>query len=424
MTVEEDILRPLRTPPGGPFYLIAGTLAAVFAWGVAAWVWQIQEGLGVTGLNRPVFWGVYITNFVFFIGISHAGTLISSILRITNTGWRRPFTRAAEAVTVFSLPFGATCVILDMGRPDRLLHVLRYPHFTSPIIWDVLCISTYLLTSCLYFYLALIPDLAICRDRLTDVRPLQRRLYRWLALGWTGTQAQWRRLNRLLSALCVFLFVLVVSVHTNVSFVFGMTLKPGWHTAVIGPYFVCGAIFSGVAMVILIMALVRKLFHLEAYLTPAHFDKIGKFLLALTCFWFYFTFVEYLTTFYGHIPAEMRVFQAKFFQEFAPLFWAMFILCFILPLPILATRRGRRIPGLVVASILINVGMWLERYTIIVPSGSRPLLPYPLGHYLPTWVEWSITAGWFAGFALLYLLFTRFLPVLTIWEVKEGLAEE
>ena len=265
MNVEEDVLQPIRTPRGPSFYLIAGSLAAVFAWGLAAWIWQIKNGLAVTGLNRPVFWGVYITNFVFFIGISHAGTLISSILRITNTEWRRPFTRAAEAVTVFSLPFGATCVIVDMGRPDRILHVLMHPHFTSPIIWDIMCISTYLLTSCLYFYLALIPDLAICRDRLTNVWPLQRRLYRWLALGWTGTQAEWRRLNRLMGILCIFLFVLVVSVHTNVSFVFGMTLKPGWHTAVIGPYFVCGAIFSGVAMVIIIMALVRKLYHLEAY---------------------------------------------------------------------------------------------------------------------------------------------------------------
>ena len=171
------------------------------------------------------------------------------------------------------------------------------------------------------------------------------------------------------------------------------------------------------------MALVRKFYHLEAYVTPAHFDQIGKFLLALTCFWFYFTFVEYLTTFYGYTPAEMQVFKAKFFQEFAPLFWTMFILCFIIPLPILSTKKGRTIPWLVTASILINIGMWLERYTIIIPSGTRPLLPYPFGSYSPTWVEWSITAGWFAGFALLYLLFTKFLPVLTIWELKEGLAE-
>ena len=415
--IEEDILQPL-TSLSGRFYLAVALLGLLAAWGAYAWATQLRYGMGVTGLNRPIFWGVYITDFVFFIGISHAGTLISSILRITKTEWRRVFTRIAEAVTVFSLPFGALSIIFDMGRPDRLLNVLKTPHLTSPIIWDVLCISTYLFTSCVYFYLALIPDFAVCRDRLRNVSSFRAGLYRILAAGWTGSERQWRTMDRTMRGLCIFLFFLVVSVHTNVSFVFGMTLQPGWHTAVIGPYFVLGAVYSGVATVILIAALLRKVYHLEAYLTPRHFDLIGKFLFALACFWFYFTFVEFLTTFYGQEPAHMRIFTAKFFQEFSFLFWFMFATTFVVPVVILAVRRT--IPWLVVASILINIGMWLERYTIIVPSLSRPRLPYPPGVYFPSWVEWSIMIGSFAGFSLLYVIFAKFFPVLTIWEVKEA----
>ncbi|MBI3292055.1 MAG: polysulfide reductase NrfD [Elusimicrobia bacterium] len=418
--VESEVLNPLTTAPGRHFWITAAALAGVFLWALLAWGWQIKNGLKVTGLNAPIFWGVYLVNFVFFIGISHAGTLISSILRITETEWRRPFTRAAEAITVFSLPFGATSVIVDLGRPDRLLNVIRYPHFTSPILWDVLCISTYLVTSCLYFYLALIPDIALCRDRFSRTAgPFRRTLYAGLSLGWTGTEAQWKTLHKIMTAMSIFLFALVISVHTNVSFVFGLTTKPGWHTAVIGPYFVVGAIFSGVATVILAMVAIRKLFHFEAYLTDDHFNRIGKFLLALCCFWFYFTFVEFITTFYGRETAHMAVFNAKFFGEYAWLFWAMFACCFLIPLPVLAVKKFRTIPNLVWVCIVVNVGMWLERYSIIVPSGARPYLSWGPAHYVPSWVEWSITAGWLAGFALLFLAFTRLFPILTVWEVKE-----
>jgi len=420
-SVESDVLGPLSARPGAPFWSAVAGLACVFAWGLFAWTWQIRNGLKVTGLNVPVFWGVYLVNFVFFIGISHAGTLISSILRITETEWRRPFTRAAEAITVFSLPFGATSVIVDLGRPDRVLNVVFYPHFTSPILWDVLCITTYLVTSCLYFYLALVPDIALCRDRLGPTAgPWRRMLYEVLSLQWTGSQSQWRTLHKIMTGMSVFLFALVISVHTNVSFVFGLTTKPGWHTAVIGPYFVLGAIYSGVATVILAMIAVRKWFRLEAYLTPDHFDRIAKFLLARCCFWFYFTVVEFLTIFYGRETAHMAVFNAKFFGEYAWLFWTMFACCFLIPLPVLAVKRWRTLKNLVWLCVVINIGMWLERYSIIVPSGSRPYLPWGIGTYAPSWVEWSITAAWFAGFILLFLLFTRLFPILTVWEVKEG----
>ncbi len=416
---EEDILRPL-TYASRWYWFFVFLLGGIFGWGLIAWAYQIKNGLGVTGQNGFVYWAIYETNFIFFIGISHAGTLISSVLRIANVEWRRPFTRLAEAVTVFSLPFGATCVIVHLGNPQRVFNVLKHPAITSPILWDVMCISTYLLSSCIYFYLAMIPDIALCRDRLTNASPFRRWLYRTLSLGWTGTERQWRILDKILAGMSVFLFALVVSVHTNVSFVWGMTLKPGWQTSIIGPYFVLGAIFSGVATVIVVAAAVRKFFRLERYLTDYHFDRIGGFLLALSCFWFYFTFVEHFMAFYWNMPHEMAVMRARVLGEFKWLFWfGMALGCFFLPLPLLALKR-RSLPVLVITSIIINIGMWFERFLIVVPSNTRPLLPYGIGSYTPTWVELSIFAGWVAGFCWLLLLFVKFFPSLTVWEVLEG----
>lgn len=222
-----------------------------------------------------------------------------------------------------------------------------------------------------------------------------------------------------MTGMSIFLFALVISVHTNVSFVFGMTTKPGWHTTIISPFFVLGAIYSGVAAVIVFAALFRKLFHLEAYLTPKHFNSGAKFLLALCCFWLYAMIVEHLYGFYGKEEAELRLLESKFFGEHAPLFWSMFALCFPIPFVVLAVPKLRTIRNLTIIGIIINIGMWLERYSIIIPSGAHPYLSWGSGFYFPSWVEISITAGWFAGFTLLLLIFVRLFPALTIWEIKE-----
>lgn len=416
--LEASVLKPLKTPPGDGYRMTCYALGVVVLAALGAWAWQVKQGLTVTGLNAPVFWGIYLVNFVFFIGISHAGTLISSILRITDTGWRRPFTRLAEAITVFSLPFGALSVIVDLGRPDRLLNVLQYPHFSSAILWDVLCITTYLITSIFYFYMALVPDIAVCRDQLASASPRRRALYRTLALGWTGSEAQHRVLNRILTGMSIFLFALVISVHTNVSFVFGMTTKAGWHTTILSPFFVLGAIYSGIAAVIVFAALFRKLFHLEEYITEQHFNSCARFLLALCCFWLYAMIVEHLYGFYGGETLEMQLLEAKFRS---PLFWIMFAFCFPVPFVMLAVPRMRTIRNLVFTGIVINVGMWMERFVIILSAGKNPYLNWGTGAYQPSWVEWTMTAGWFAGFVLLLMIFVRIFPMLTIWEVKEEL---
>ena len=400
------------------FYLVSGFLLAVTIWAVYAYLTQFKNGLGVTGLNRPVFWGIYITNFVFFIGVSHAGTLISAILRIANAEWRRSITRSAEVITVLVLFFGAGNIIIDLGRPDRILNVIKFGRFQSPLLWDVTSITIYLTASSIYLYLPLIPDIALLRDVVKD-KP-RRWLYKILALGWKGTERQQRILNKAIAVMAVIVIPIAVSVHTVVSYVFAMTIQPMWHSTIFGPYFVAGAIFSGIAAIITAMAIIRKVYHLEDYLRPVHFNNLGILLLVMTCLWLYFTFCEYITVFYGAEPSHLNVFYSKITGKYAPIFWFMVLTCFVIPFTILANKRTRTIAGTVIASISVNIGMWLERFTIVVPSLANPRMPYERGIYHPTWVEWSILAGCFAFFILLYMIFTKLFPIVSIWEVREG----
>jgi Ni/Fe-hydrogenase subunit HybB-like protein len=410
------LLLPIEQTGRG-FWVFAGILLAVGVWGLFAWVTQLRRGLSVTGLNVPVYWGLYITNFVFFIGISHAGTLISAILRLAHAEWRRPITRAAEVITVLVLFFGLGCVILDLGRPDRALNVILHGNLTSPLLWDVASISTYLMASTIYLYLPLIPDIAILRDHV----PGRRWFYRVLALGWTGSPRQKHLLEKAIAVMAVIVIPIAVSVHTVVSWVFAMTVQPMWHSTIFGPYFVVGAIFSGIAAILIAMAVIRKAYHLENYLKPIHFNNLGLLLLLFTLLWFYFTFAEFLTTYYGAEPTHMAVFLSKTEGKFSPYFWTMVVTCFVIPFSLLANGRTRRsIWGCVTASVSIEVGMWLERFLIVVPSLSNPRLPLSAASYIPSWEEWSLFAAFVSIFILLYAVFSKLFPIISIWEVGEG----
>lgn len=413
---DEPLFQPiLRTGPG--FYLAALILLSIVAWGVWGYSHQWRYGLGVTGLNRPVMWGFYIVNFVFFIGISHAGTLISAILRLVQAEWRRPITRAAEVITVLVLFFGVGSIIIDLGRPDRFFNVIRYGRLQSPLLWDVTSITTYLTASVVYLYLPLIPDIALLRDRVPGWR---RGLYNVLALGWSGTAQQQRRLHVGIAIMAVIVIPIAVSVHTVVSWVFAMTIQPMWKSTIFGPYFVVGAIFSGIAALIIAMAFIRRIYRLEGYLKTIHFSNMGTLLLVMSFLWLYFTFAEHLTTYYGGEPTEMAAFWARITGPYAHFFWAMAILNFVIPVAILCRRRTRTVVGTVIASASVSVGMWLERFIIVVPTLVNPRLPYPRGVYYPTWVEVSITAAAFSLFTLLYMVFTKLFPIISIWEIQEG----
>jgi molybdopterin-containing oxidoreductase family membrane subunit len=412
---------------GRRFYFALGVLLAIVGWGFFAWLTQYWQGLGVTGLNRPIYWGFYITNFVFFIGISHAGTLISAILRLCQAEWRRSITRSAEVITVLVLFFGVANILMDLGRPDRALNVIKHAQFRSPLLWDVTSITTYLTASTIYLYLPLIPDIALIRDKLREfVRlglpfsHLRLRFYTVLSLGWTGSDKQQRLLNRAIAVMAILVIPIAISVHTVVSWVFAMTIQPMWHSTIFGPYFVAGAIFSGIAALILAMAIIRRVYHLEEYLKPIHFNNLGILLLVMTLLWLYFTFAEHLTSYYGAEPAHMKVFWAKVAGRYAPAFWSMVVFCFVIPFAILSRRATRTVAGTVIASVSVIIGMWLERFTIVVPTLMNPRLPYERGTYHPSWVEISIMAGCIAMFILLYLIFTKLFPIVSIWEVREG----
>jgi len=387
-------------------------------------MYQILNGLAVAGIRWPVFWAFYITNFVFWIGISHAGTLISAILRLVNATWRRPVTRCAEVITVFALMIGALFPIIHLGRPWLFFWLIPYPserqiwpNVRSPLAWDFFAISTYLTGSTLFLLLPLIPDFALLRDQMMGWR---KRIYAVLALGWQGTTKQWHRLEAAMQIMAIAIVPVAVSVHTIVSFDFSMSSVPMWHSTVFGPYFVAGAIFSGIAALILAMAILRKALHLEEYLHPVHFQNLGKLLLMMSLLWGYFTFAERLTTWYGNNSAEMAVFWETQTGAYSPLFWTMVFCNFVIPFPLLAIRRLRTITGTVIASSLIVVGMWLERFLIIVPSLATKHLPYAWGTYRPQPVEIMITVATFAAMTLLYALFAKAVPIISIWELKVG----
>lgn len=426
--VNEDILRPVLQTTWR-FYAVVAVLGMVVLWGVFALGYLFVTGIGVFGLNRPVHWGLMIINFVFFVGLSHSGTLISAILRVTHAEWRRPITRGAEAMTVFTIMIAGTFPIIHLGRPWVFYYLIPYPdlrgiwpNFRSPLIWDAMAIFTYLTGSIIYLYLPLIPDLAVLRDRTTDWR---RYLYIILSLGWTGSEREWRRLQRALGIMAMVIIPVAVSVHSIVSWDFAMTVVPAWHSTIFAPYFVGGAIYSGIALVITIMALIRWTFNLQSYLQPRHFDNLGKLLFVMSLVWFYLWFADALTTWYGREPTEFELLRFTVLGPLAPAFWAMITFNLAIPFWTMMFKRLRRnIAVIFVVSLLVNVGMYAERFLIVVPALSRGRLPFNWGDYQPTWVEFSITAAAFAGFSLLYVLFTKFFPVVSIWEVKEGLGEQ
>jgi molybdopterin-containing oxidoreductase family membrane subunit len=402
-------------------------LGSIVAWGLVAYIHQLRIGLSATGMSNYFSWGVYIINFVFFIGISHAGTLVSAILRVTGAEWRRPITRMAEGITVFALMVGAPLVVVDMGRPDRILNVIIHGRLNSPILWDACSVTTYLTGSLIYLYLPLIPDMAILRDYKGYLAPWRRRLYTKLAIGWTGTPKQWHRLERAIGTMAIIIIPVAISVHTVVSWIFSMTLRAGWHSTIFGPYFVVGAIFSGIAALLTAMAAFvtfLKPYHLDRYITLDVFKKLASLLLAVNIIYIYFTLSEYLTMGYMGETADAKLLTALFSGPYAGMFWFMAVTGLFIPAILLALPWTRTFKGILIASIMINIGMWLKRYIIVIPTLNSPFMPIvspnsqPIS-YVPTWVEWSITAAAFAGFTMLYILFSKVFPIISIWEVQD-----
>ncbi len=414
-TVTAPILKTSRV-----YYLWIAFLLAVVGWGVYAFIKQLDDGLIVTDMRDRISWGLYISTFVFFIGISHAGTLISAILRITQARWRTPITRMAEFITVVALSCGAIFVIVDMGRPDRLFNIILYGRWQSPIVWDVLAVTTYLTGSIAYLFLPMIPDMAFLRDRLAGrVAAWRIRLYSILAVGWVGNESQKRNIGSAITVAMLLILPIAVSVHTVVSWIFGMTLREPWHSTIFGPYFVAGAIFSGIAALIIVMAILRKIYHLEEYIEEKHFIYLGYLMGAFALIMIYANISEFLTTGYKLEEGQEFHFNQLFREEYAGFYWFYMLGGLILPGLIILLPWTRNFWGILVAAIFVDAGMWVERYFIVVTGLRVPLMPYEPSSYSPSWVEFSIMAAGFALFALLISVFVKIFPIMSHWEVEE-----
>ena len=437
--VNADILRTLERPKPAYFLLLIGFVTA-FGIGVISWAIQIDVGLGLSGISHPVGWGVYITNFVFWIGIGHAGTLISAVFFLTRAPWRAPVYRAAEAMTVFAVMTAGLFPLIHVGRVWYAYWLIPYPNqrmlwvnFKSPLLWDVFAVSTYLTISVTFFMIGLVPDLASMRD---SARGIRRLIYSSLALGWNYSYQQWLHYARGYLILAAFATPLVFSVHSIVSWDFAMSMIPGWHTTIFAPYFVAGAIFSGLAMVLTICIPLRVVFDLKKYITDHVLQSLARVILFTSVIVGYSYATEFFIAYYSGVPFERAIFYFRVFGEpgsgapyyhaghmgFPQIAFFLMVFCNVIsPLPLWRWKIRNNAIALFIISILINIGMWFERFNIVVSSLQHDFNPTLWGHYWPTPVEFGITLGSFGFFFTLFILFTRAMPTLAIAEVKESL---
>ena len=419
--VTRDVVNTLGTAGKGYFLLLGGAIG-LFLVGAATFVALLKEGLGLAGYTPPVFWSVYITTFVFWVGIGHAGTLISAILFLFRSPWRTAVYRATEAMTVFAVMTAGLFPIIHIGRQWFFYWLLPYPNqrwlwpnFKSPLVWDVFAISTYLTVSTTFLCVGLVPDIAAARDMMKGWRA---KVYGVFALGWKGTQHQWQHYSRAYLYLAALATPLVLSVHSVVSWDFAMSIIPGWHGTIFAPYFVAGAIYSGVGMVFTLLIPLRKALKLEHMITDYHFDNLAKLTLLTGCILFYAYGMEYFIGWYSGNTYE----QAAFWNRlFGPMWWGgwTMVICNAFVSQLLWFRKVRtNLTALFVISIFINIGMWFERY-VIINSLTSDFLPYAWSQMRPTWADWGILAGSFGWFGMWFLLFARTFPVVAIQEIKE-----
>jgi Ni/Fe-hydrogenase subunit HybB-like protein len=425
--ISDDIALPLSGRPGaGWFGCIAVSLTAL-AVGVGCVTYQIATGIGTWGLNKSVGWAFDITNFVFWIGIGHAGTLISAILLLFRQRWRMSINRSAEAMTIFAVMCAALFPLIHMGRPWLAFWVAPYPNsrgplwvnFRSPLLWDVFAINTYLIISLVFWYFGMLPDFATLRDRAGA--GTKKSIYGLLSLGWDGSQRTWSRYETTCLLLAGLATPLVISVHSIVSMDFATSILPGWHATIFPPYFVAGAVYSGFGMVMLLLIITRRVMNLQRYITIHHLDRMAKITL-LTGSLVAFSYAsEWFTAWYGGNPDERFVFVNRATGPYAWAFWTM-VMCNVAVPQLLWLHRVRVSPAaLLPISILINVGMWFERFVIIVTSLHRSYLPSSWVMYYPTSIEIGTLIGSFGLFFTCFLLFIRLLPMIATWEIK-GLA--
>lgn len=422
-TVDDTILKMLEPPTAG-WYLLLTICVSCIAIGAYCWTQQILNGLGESGKSHPISWGAYITNFVFWVGIAHSGTLISAVLYLFRAKFRMPIYRIAEAMTVFAVLTAGLFPIIHLGRMWFFYWLMPYPsqralwpNFRSPLLWDVFAVSTYLTVSATFFIVGLIPDIAVARDRAKT--PFRKMLYTITSLGWSGNHKQWKHFTSAYLLFAAFATPLVVSVHSVVSWDFAVGIVPGWHATIFPPYFVAGAIFSGVAMVLTLIIPLRKVFKLEALITKGHFEAMSKLIMLTSAIVSYAYATEFYVAWFSNNTFERYQFWFRPFGSMAVAFWIMFFCNCVAPLALWYKPLRSHVPFLFGLSIIINIGMWFERFNIIAQSLARDFIPAVWGGYNFSWVDLGITLGAFGWFGMWMTLFIKFFPSVAIMEIKE-----
>ncbi|MFW5822086.1 MAG: NrfD/PsrC family molybdoenzyme membrane anchor subunit [Tangfeifania sp.] len=421
--ITNDVMAPINAKPGKLWFAGLTVSVILMLAGFAAIAYTIWFGIGTWGVNRTIGWGWGITNFVWWVGIGHAGTFISAILLLFRQKWRTSINRAAEAMTIFAVMCAGLFPLIHMGRLPLAFFILPYPNtrelwvnFNSPLLWDVFAITAYLLVSLLFWYMGLIPDLGTIRDRMKTL--WKKKVYNFLSFGWSGSARHWQRHESMSLILAGLAAPLVLSVHTIVSFDFATSVIPGWHTTIFPPYFVSGAVFSGFAMVLTLMIITRKALNLQQYITVGHVESMNKVIIATGSIVGIAYITELFMAWYSGVEYERYAFMNRALGPYAWAYWIMMTCNVISPQLLWIKKLRRNLAFTFVLSIFINIGMWFERFVIVVTSLHRDYLPSSWAMYKPTWVEVAIYLGTFGLFFTLFFLFIRFLPVIALAEVK------
>lgn len=426
--VSDDVAKPIERGPTKTWWTTITVTFSMMMLGVAAVGYQMMTGVGVWGLNNTVGWAFDITNFVFWIGIGHAGTLISAILFLFRQKWRTSVNRSAEAMTIFAVICAGLFPLIHMGRPWLAFWFAPYPNtrgplwinYRSPLMWDMFAIATYFTISLIFWYIGLVPDFATLRDRAkTKIRKF---LMNFFSLGWDGSNRTWARYEIVYLLLAGLATPLVVSVHTIVSWDFATSVIPGWHSTIFPPYFVAGAIFSGFAMVLTLIIIARKVLNFEEYITVNHIEKMGKIIIVTGSIVGLAYMTEFFIAWYSGNPFERFTFINRALGPYAWCYWVMFSCNVITPQLLWFKKIRRSVPIVFILSIFVNIGMWFERFVIIATSLTRDYLPGSWAFYSPTLIEIATLIGSFGLFFTLFLIFTRFLPMISIGEVKSVLS--
>ncbi len=389
--------------------------------GLFAYIRQLRYGLVVTSMRDYVTWGIYISNFVFFVAISLVGSLITAILRLDDVHWSTPLTRIAEIIAVSAIAFAGLIIIVDMGRPERFIYLFTFGRIQSPIMWDVIVITTYLVISLLLLYIPLLPDLKILIEHKEKNHPIVHKIYTFFGSFWKGTSEQHKISEKAIFMLCVTIVPVAFAIHTVTSWLFATTYRPGWDSTNFGAYFISGAFLVGAGGVVVAMYIFRHAYHLEKYITDKHFDRMGKVLVLLVMIYFYFNMNEYLVPAFKMKTEEREHLTELFTGEFSTFFWITIILGMVVPVVILLFPKGRKPKPLFIVGVFVVVGAWFKRYLIVVPTLLTPFLPMgdvpkEYMHYFPSWEEWAIAIGSLAGALLVITFFVRFIPIIPIQE--------